>query len=119
MGKFQDHQVWQKAKKLTIYIFTVTNYGKFAKDFDLKNKVRSSVLVINRKIAEAEEQGDDKLAIRHFNKAKKSIIEVLSQSIIANEMGYINDEIFNRIEEECLLISGMLSQLIEARKKLS
>ena len=44
-------------------------------------------------------------------------IEVLTQIIIAYEIGYIEKETFEEIEKRCTEISGMLSKLIAARPK--
>ena len=42
---------------------------------------------------------------------------MLTQAIIALEIGYLNKEIFDYIEKECKAISGMLGRLIIARSK--
>jgi four helix bundle protein len=49
--------------------------------------------------------------------AKGSSAEVLTQAIIAREIGYISEEIFSRIQTECKGISSMLTKLIKARSK--
>jgi four helix bundle protein len=41
---------------------------------------------------------------------------VLTQSIIAKEVGYITQQDCDYIEQECNAISGMLSRLIRARQ---
>jgi four helix bundle protein len=48
---------------------------------------------------------------------KGSSAEVLTQAIIALEIGYIKEEAFHYIEEECQGISGMLTRLIQTRSK--
>ena len=63
--------------------------------------------------------GTDKQSIRFFYMAKGSSAEVLTQGIIAREIGYINEEIFSRIQTECKGISSMLTRLIQARSKPS
>jgi hypothetical protein len=50
-----------------------------------------------------------------FYTAKGSAAEVLTQTIIAQEVGYLTQEQFYRITEECLGISAMLTKLISAR----
>jgi four helix bundle protein len=63
----------------------------------------------------SDELGTDKQAIRHFFIAKGSSAEVLTQSIIALEIGYISQEKFDHIENECKIISSMLMRLIRSR----
>jgi four helix bundle protein len=61
--------------------------------------------------------GTDKQAIRFFYSAKGSSAEVLTQAIIASEIGYLPEHDFRHIEEECESISSMLTRLIQARSK--
>jgi len=68
-------------------------------------------------IAESDELGTDKQSIRFFYTAKGSCAEVLTQGIIAFEIGYITKDQFDHIEEECKGISAMLTRLIQARSK--
>ncbi len=54
---------------------------------------------------------------RHFFIAKGSSAEVLTQAIIALEIGYITKDNFDHIEKECKAISSMLTRLIQARSE--
>ncbi|MCP5002410.1 MAG: four helix bundle protein, partial [Planctomycetes bacterium] len=49
--------------------------------------------------------------------AKGSAAEVLTQAIIAFEIGYIKEATFEEIKKRCTEISAMLSKLISARSK--
>ena len=117
MGKFQELRVWQRAKNLAVYMYTITSNGKFSKDFGLRDQIRRAAVSIASNVAEGDELGTNKQAINFFYIAKGSTAEVLTQSIIANEIGYIDDETCNRIAEECTAIAGMLTRLIQARRK--
>jgi len=68
-------------------------------------------------IAEGDELGTDKQAVRYFYTAKGSSAELLTQAIIAFEVGYLKKENFDHMETECRGISGMLTRLIQARSK--
>ena len=68
-------------------------------------------------IAEGDERETDKEAIRYFYIAKGSAAEMLTQSVIAFEIGYIRKEEFDELENRCTELSGMLAKLIIARKK--
>ncbi len=116
MGKFQELKVWQRAKNLAVYIYKITGAGTFTKDYGLRDQIRRAVISIPSNIAEGDELGTNKQAINFFYIAKGSSAEVLTQAIIAREIGYIDDIVFNQINEECTAISGMLAKLIQARK---
>ena len=66
---------------------------------------------------EGDELGTDKQAIRFFYTAKGSSAEILTQAIIAFEIGYVDKDNFDHIERECQSISGMLTRLIQSRSK--
>jgi four helix bundle protein len=119
MGKFKELKVWQRAKELAVYIYKMTEDGQFAKDYGLRDQIRRAAISIPSNIAEGDELGTDKQAIRFFYTAKGSSAEVLTQSIIALEIGYISEEQFLYVEKECQHISGMLMRLIQARSKNS
>ena len=116
MGKFQDLKVWERAKNLAVYVYTVTNDGKFVKDYGLRDQIRRAAVSIPSNIAEGDELGTNKQAINFFYIAKGSTAEVLTQAIIANEIDYISERMFKQINEECSAISAMLTRLIRARQ---
>ena len=96
----------------------MTEDGKFAKDYSLKDQIRRAAISIPSNIAEGDELGTDKQAIRYFYTAKGSpSAEVLTQAIIAFEIGYISKEEFLYVEKECQNISGMLMRLIQTRSE--
>ncbi len=116
MGNFQKLLVWQKAKDLAVAIYRLTNQGELAKDFGLKDQIRRAAISIPSNIAEGDELDTDKQSIRHFYYAKGSTAELLTQSLISFEIGYIDKTTYEHIEKECRIISAMLMRLIQARK---
>lgn len=117
MGRFQDLKVWQRAKELAVLIYKETSAGAFAKDCALRDQIRRAAVSISSNIAEGDEHGTDKQSVRFFYMARGSSAEVLTQSVIALEIGYFNNDIFEDIQERCKIISGMLTKLIKARSK--
>jgi len=118
MGKFRELKVWQRAKDLSVFIYKLTGHGAFAKDYSLRDQIRRAAVSIPSNIAEGDELDTDKQAVRFFYTAKGSCAEVLTQALIALEIGYINAESFSHTEKECQIIAGMLSRLIQARSKM-
>ena len=117
MGKFEDLKVWQRAKDLAVFIYKLTVGGKFSRDFGLRDQIRRAAVSIPSNIAEGDELGTDKQSIRYFYTAKGSSAEVLTQAIISREIGYINNETYVHVDNECKAISSMLTRLIQARSK--
>ena len=115
MGNFQNLRVWQIAKELAIKIYKITQNPQFKKDFGFKDQIQRSAISIPSNIAEGDELGTDKQAIRYFYISKGSTAELMTQLIIANEIGYIDDITKNNLVDDCDKISAMLSNLIKAR----
>jgi len=117
MGKFEDLKVWQRSKDLAVYIYRVTTRGKFSKDYGLRDQIRRASVSVPSNISEGDELGTAKQAIRYFYTAKGSSAEVLTQTIISYEIGYVDEETYKHIVEECKAISSMLYRLIKVRSE--
>ena len=117
MGNFRELIVWQRAKDLAVFIYKTTTEGEFSKDFGLRDQIRRAGVSIASNIAEGDELGTDKQSVNFFYTARGSSAEVLTQAIIAFEIGYLNDNNFSHIENECQSISKMLNKLIKSRSK--
>ena len=117
MGKFQELKVWQKAKELAISVYKITGEEPFQKDWGLRDQIRRVVVSIPSNIAEGDELGSNRQAIKFFYTAKASSAEVLTQALIAHEIGYLEKAPFDHVRKECHAISAMLTRLIQARLK--
>ena len=117
MGDFRSLRVWQEAKQLAVKIYEATSVEIFSKDYRLVSQMRASAVSIASNIAEGDESGTQNQSIRYFYIAKGSSAELLTQIIIASEVGYLDTEISNQLIQRCELISKMLHKLINARSK--
>ena len=116
MSNFKNLRVWQRSKDLAKGIYLTTNQGDMSKDFGFKDQIRRSAISIASNIAEGDESGSDRMAIRYFFVAKGSSAELFTQVTIAEEIGYIDLKIKNELIDDCEAISGMLHRLIESRR---
>jgi four helix bundle protein len=119
MGKkgFRDLIVWQRSKDLAVLIYQITSTGPINKDYSLRDQIRRTVISIASNIAEGDERGTDKESVRFFFIAKGSLAELRTQIEISFDIGYLKEEEFNKIENECGELAKMLGKLIEIRKK--
>ena len=116
MGNFQKLRVQQSAKELAVDIYKLTQNSKFKTDFGFKDQIQRAAISIPSNIAEGDELGTDKLSVRHFYIAKGSSAELMTQLLIALEIGYIRQEESEKLTDECDKISSMLTKLIKARR---
>jgi four helix bundle protein len=117
MSKFMKLKVWERSKNLAVFLYKVTAIGKFSKDFGLRDQIRRAAVSVPSNIAEGDELDTDKQAVKAFYIAKGSSAEVLTQAVIAMEIGYLEQTAYDHIENECQAISSMLMKLIKARYK--
>jgi len=89
-----------------------------ASDYGLRDQIRRAAISVPSNIAEGDELDTDKQAIKQFFYAKGSVAELLTQSIIAFEIGYLDANAYENFEKECKAIPSMLTRLIQARKKI-
>ncbi len=113
---FKELKVWKEAKDLTVIIYKITSNGYFKNDFGLRNQMRRASLSIASNIAEGYERNSTKEFIRFLLISKGSISELRTQIEISKEINYINQEIFDNIENKCCKIGSMITNLIKARK---
>jgi four helix bundle protein len=115
MGNFQKLHVWQIAKELAVRIYKLTQKKGFSQDFGFKDQIQRSSVSIPSNIAEGDELDTDKQSVKFFYFAKASAAELLTQIIIGNEIGYIDETKSNQLIDNCKIISVMLTKLIKAR----
>jgi four helix bundle protein len=120
MGKkgFKDLVVWQKAKDLAVTVYKISEDGALSRDFSLRDQIRRSAVSIASNLAEGDERNTDKEEIRFFHIAKGSLAELRTQVLIANEIGYLEPQVYEKIETECGILGKMIGRLINVRKAL-
>lgn len=115
MGNFFKLIVWQRAKDLSVRIYKLTKETCISKDFGFRDQIQRASVSIPSNIAEGDELGTDKQSIRHFYIAKGSSAELVTQLIIAQEIGYFTKDEIDPLISECKIISTMLQKIINAR----
>lgn len=117
MGKFKNLRVWEDSVNLCANIYHITQQEPFVKDFGLCNQIQRASVSIASNIAEGDERGTNKEAIYFFNIAKGSTAEVITQLHIAHRIGYINDKVLEKLEDNCEKIRASLKNLIKVKAK--
>jgi four helix bundle protein len=117
MGNFRKLIVWQIAKDIAVSIYKITNDSNFPKDFGFKDQIQRAAVSIASNIAEGDELGTNRQSVRHFYIARGSTAELITQIIIASEIGYASQEQTSHLMTECNKLSSMISKLIKSRNQ--
>ena len=115
MSGFRELKVWQRGKELALEVYRITQTDPFKKDFSLKDQIRRAAVSVPSNIAEGDERGSNREAVRFFYIAKGSLAELQTQLEIASEIGYLRKESLESLENQCSDIGKMLGSLIKAR----
>ena len=92
--RFEELEVWQKARELTNLVYKYSSDGVFARDFGLRDQMRRAAVSIMSNIAEGFESQTQALFIKYLAYAKGSAGELRAQLYIARDQGYTTDEEF-------------------------
>ncbi|OGP90578.1 MAG: hypothetical protein A2156_08985 [Deltaproteobacteria bacterium RBG_16_48_10] len=109
---FEELPVWQKARELVRFIYSLTRRETFSRDFSLVDQIRRAATSVMSNIAEGFERGSNTEFIQFLYISKGSAGETRTQLYIALDQNHITSEEFNRGCSLCKDVSGQLSGLI-------
>jgi four helix bundle protein len=115
MKRLKDLIVYQKSKDLVMNVYGILDSFPDSERFALSNQIRRAVVSIPSNIAEGMGRVSDKDQAHFLNIAYGSVMETYAQLDIAHDLGYITDEIFNKLESDIEEVSKMISVMASLR----
>jgi len=112
INRFEDLEVWQKARELVKLVYSITGNSMFSKDYSLKDQMRRAAVSIMSNIAEGFSRRTRSEFRQYSFIAKGSIAELQSQLYVAIDQKYISDSEFHKSYQGADEIARMLSGLI-------
>ena len=91
---FEELPVWQNARELVNYVYSLTMKDRFSKDFSLVDQIRRASASVMSNIAEGFERGSNAEFIHFLYISKGSAGETRTQLYIALDQEYISKEEF-------------------------
>lgn len=111
--RFEDLEVWKRARVLTNKVYEMSNAGAFARDYALRDQMRKAAISIMSCISEGFERESGDKDFRHYlSMAKGSSGEVRSQLYTALDAKHLTQTQFDELYGLCLEVSRMLSRFI-------
>jgi four helix bundle protein len=111
--RFEDLEVWQRAKDLTNLIYRLSSSGEFTRDFGLRDQMRRASVSIMSNIAEGFESQTQILFIQFLHRARGSAGELRAQLYIALEQKYITGDEFKSSLSLAETCSKQLARFIQ------
>ena len=124
--RFEDLEVWQKARDIVNAVYQASSVGTFSRDYALphgiydsgviprgeRNQIRRAVISVPSNIAEGFSRRSNKEFIQYLFVAKGSAAEAQSQLYTALDQGYISRETFDSIYETLDAVAKQLSRFV-------
>ena len=118
---FQDLDVWQKGKLLTVKVYEISSH--FPKDevFGISSQVKRAALSVPANIAEGFGRFHYLDKAKFYLNARGSLYELKSHLLVAKELGFIRDgaadDSFELIDQLSLKINNLINTTRRLRKK--
>lgn len=113
--RFEDLDVWQKAREIVNLVYNTTGNSRFAKDYSLKDQMRRAAVSLMANIAEGFSRKSDKEFGQFLFIAKSSAAELQSHAYVALDQKFISEPEFKllyaEIDHECRMISNLIKHL--------
>ena len=109
-------QVWQSAMDLAETVYKITDKFPKTEIFGITDQMRRAAVTIPSNIAEGKGRDSTKDFVRFLNIAKGSLYELQTQCILANKIGYLDQENYRSITKKCETLEHRLSALIKYLK---
>ena len=117
MGTYRDLRVWQKSIVLAKIIYQITNKYPVSERFGLVNQMRRCSISIPSNIAEGYGRGSDKELIQFLYIALGSSNELDTQLVLSMELSFLEEAVFQQVQDLNGEVNKMISTLIYRRKK--
>jgi four helix bundle protein len=115
--RFEDMDAWQTARALTKTVYQLTANGTFSRDFGLKDQMQRASVSIMSNIAEGFESRTEILFLEFLGRAKGSAGELRAQFYVAQDAGYISQDQFQSIQDQCAKCSAQISRFMDYLKR--
>jgi four helix bundle protein len=119
--KFEDLEVWKKARILSSKVYPLTFIEPISSDFRMKDQMRGSVGSIMDNIAEGFERGSKLEFINSLTISKGETGELKSQLYRCLDNKYISqklfDELYSLADEVTKMITGFINYLNKSKIK--
>ena len=118
--RFEELEIWQIARKLSLKIFRLTDEGLVSKDFKFKDQIRSSAGSVMDNIAEGFERSSQFEFVNFLGISKGSSGEVRSQLYRGIDQKYFPEDsigLIKEYEELASKIAGFMKYLNQSEIK--
>lgn len=112
---YRDLVAWQRARALTRSVYADTASFPTVEQFGLTAQMRGAVIAVSSNIAEGYGRGSQADYLRFFRMSRGSLFELESQTIAAEDLGFLPpesaDSLLGSSQEVARPLSGLIKSL--------
>lgn len=112
---FHDLRVWQKAHKLTLQVYALTQTFPAEEKFGLISQLRRAAISVASNIVEGFKRRA-KDSLHFYTISEASLEEVRYQMLLAHDLHYIVSDDFEKIDQQAILTAKMLFRFKQTQK---
>ena len=113
---FEDLVIYQKSRELAKKVYVITRQDEFKYDTRFVQQIRAAAGSISDNIAEGFERQGNKEFKNFLFIAKGSCGEVRSQLNRALDVGFIDEETYHQMYDECKKLAVSINHFIQTLK---
>ena len=114
---FEDLECWKKARRLRIKISELAKTFPNDEKFGLTSQIVRAIRSVSHNIAEGYGRFHFRENAQFCRTSRGSLYEVLDQVIVANEEGYITENVLKEIRKDILenikILNGYINYLVK------
>jgi len=114
---FTDLNTWKEGHKLVLAIYKTTEEFPKKEIFGLISQMRRCVISITSNIAEGFSRSTDKDKYQFYSMAQGSLTELQNQLLISRDIGYLEEEKFQEIAQQTIVVNKLLNGLKRIKNK--
>lgn len=114
--RFEDLQIWKDSRVLNKNVYSLTSGSKFQFDRNLISQIRRASVSVMSNIAEGFERNSLNDFIRFLRMSKGSCGEIRSIVYVFKDLSLIDDEVYSKINLECINVSTLIANYIKYLK---
>lgn len=116
VNSYRDLIVWQKSRSLAVDVYRLCMSSSFERHRGLSDQIMRSAISIPSNIAEGDERGTNKDALRFLLIARGSLAELETQLSVAEAIGIIPKPMVDQIATQLDEVARLLGGTIKMRK---
>lgn len=114
---FEKLEVWQKSRKLVKTVYVLTCTFPIEEKYGLTSQLRRASISVSSNIAEGSTRWSRKDQARFYEIAFGSLMEVLNQAILSNDLDFLKEESLENLRTDIDSIGRMLNSLYNSTQK--